>query len=75
MSYTKQMTSKVKSVMSYVGAAVAAIAVSVSNASAALDVSTIVFDLSPLETLMLAILTGLAAIWVMRKLVKGTNRS
>ncbi|MGE0085393.1 MAG: hypothetical protein AB7S75_13345 [Desulfococcaceae bacterium] len=35
-----------------------------SNAAAALDLSTVTFDLAPIETIALTMIIGLASIWV-----------
>mgnify|MGYP001599427942 FL=1 len=47
----------------------------VSDARAAIDLSDFSIDLASVETLVPIILIGGAAMWVIRKLVKTTNRS
>lgn len=53
------------------------IALSAVNALATpwIDVSSIDVETAPVATLGLTILTALAAMWVLRKLIKTTNRS
>lgn len=43
--------------------------------AAALDLSTVTFDISVIQTYAIAILTALAAMWMIRKAVKTTNKS
>lgn len=57
---------------------IAAVLVAVSfvtNVYAAFDLTDFVIDLSPVEVIVPLILVGLAAMWVVRKLVKTTNRT
>ena len=46
-----------------------------SSAHAAFDASGIILDIAPVEVMMLTIMTGLAAMWGFRKLIKTVNRS
>lgn len=43
--------------------------------AAALDLSTVTVDTAPVFTLAVTIITALAAMWVIRKAVKLTNKS
>jgi len=45
------------------------------NATAALDVTGLAPDMSSVETLALAIATGLLSLWGIRKVIKLVNRS
>lgn len=45
------------------------------KAAAWIDVSSLEVDTAPVATLGLTILAALAAMWVLRKLIKTTNRS
>lgn len=47
----------------------------VSNARAAIDLSDFEISLTTIEILVPILLTGGAAMWVVRKLIKSTNRS
>lgn len=47
----------------------------VANATPWIDVSSIDVDTAPVATLGLTIITALAAMWVLRKLIKTTNKS
>lgn len=46
-----------------------------SNATAALDVTGLAPDMTSVETLALAIATGLLSLWGIRKVIKLVNRS
>ena len=59
-----------------VGAAVATVvAPAIAGATSWIDVSSISVDTDPVAVLGLTIIAGLAAMWVLRKLIKTTNRS
>jgi len=58
------------------GAFVATVVVpAVASATSWIDVSEIAVDTDPVAVLGLTIIAGLAAMWVLRKLIKTTNRS
>jgi len=52
-----------------------AMGAAVANATPWIDVSSVDVETGPVATLALTVLGALAAIWVVRKLIKLTNRS
>ncbi|MFC1819857.1 hypothetical protein ACFLZG_02070 [Thermodesulfobacteriota bacterium] len=73
------MKKKIKKFAGYVCIAAVAVVTAITNlvssASAAVDLTAFTVDVSGPETLAGIVLTGLAAMWAIRKLVKLINRS
>jgi hypothetical protein len=64
-----------KRIAGVLGALVAVLYAGAAYATPWIDVSSIDVDTAPVATLGLTIITALAAMWVLRKLIKTTNKS